>query len=109
MLRPTQSRKPCAVRSEVRGRPNKRSFQYVATLLDHLARQLQADLGRNAVGLYVYGSLTQHAFDVRRIDVDCVAVLRLGVARVVVSRLRSSFRSLSRRHSWTARLQLLNH
>src|SRR6058998_1560342 len=106
MLRPTQSRKACAVRSEVRGRPNKRSFQYVATLLDHLARQLQADLGRNVVGLYVYGSLTQHAFDVRRSDVDCVAVIRRRVSPVVVSRLRTSFRRLSGRHSWMRRLQL---
>src|SRR5213596_1977677 len=106
MLRPTQSRKACAVRSEVRGRPNKRSFQYVATLLDHLARQLQADLGRNVVGLYVYGSLTQHAFDVRRSDVDCVAIIRRRVSPVVVSRLRTSFRRLSGRHSWMRRLQL---
>src|SRR5438034_9989561 len=106
MLRPTQSRKACAVGSEVRGRPNKRSFQYVATLLDHLARQLQADLGRNVVGLYVYGSLTQHAFDVRRSDVDCVAVIRRRVSPVVVSRLRTSFRRLSGRHSWMRRLQL---
>ena len=90
----------------MRGRPNKRSFQYVATLLDHLARQLQADLGRNVVGLYVYGSLTQHAFDVRRSDVDCVAVIRRRVSPVVVSRLRTSFRRLSGRHSWMRRLQL---
>src|SRR5947208_15843039 len=106
MLRPTQSRKACAVRSEVRGRPNKRSFQYVATLLDHLAKQLQADLGRNVVGLYVYGSLTQNAFDARRSDVDCVSVISRQVSPVVLSRLRTSFRRLSGRHSWMRRLQL---
>src|SRR5437870_3409977 len=80
--------------------------QYVATLLDQLARQLQADLGRNVVGLYVYGSLTQNAFDPRRSDVDCVAVIRRRVSAVVVSRLRTSFRRLSGRHSWMRRLQL---
>ena len=80
--------------------------QYVANLLDQLARQLQADLGRNVVGLYVYGSLTQSAFDPRRSDVDCVAVIRRPVSAVVVSRLRTSFRRLSGRHSWMRRLQL---
>ena len=81
-------------------------FQYVATLLDHLAKQLQADLGRNVVGLYVYGSLTQNAFDARRSDVDCVAVIRRPVSPVVASRLRTSFRRLSGRHAWMRRLQL---
>src|SRR6266702_3414026 len=80
--------------------------QYVANLLDQLARQLQADLGRNVVGLYVYGSLTQSAFDPRRSDVYCVAVIRRPVSAVVVSRLRTSFRRLSGRHSWMRRLQL---
>ena len=80
--------------------------QYVATLLDQLARQLQADLGRNVVGLYVYGSLTQNAFDARRSDVDCVAVIRRPVSPVVASRLRTSFRRLSGRHAWMRRLQL---
>ena len=74
--------------------------------LDHLARQLQADLGRNVVGLYVYGSLTQNAFDARRSDVDCVAVIRRGLSPVVVSRLRANLGRLSGRHSWMRRLQL---
>jgi len=82
------------------------SLQHVATLLDHLASQLQADLGRNVVGLYVYGSLTQNAFDARRSDVDCVAVIRRRLSPVVVSRLRSNLRRLTGRHSWMRRLQL---
>ncbi len=81
-------------------------FPYVATLLDHLARQLQADLGRNVVGLYVYGSLTQNAFDAWRSDVDCVAVIRRRLSRAVVSRLRQNLGRLSGRHSWMRRLQL---
>src|SRR6266568_4167933 len=81
-------------------------FPYVATLLDHLARQLQADLGRNVVGLYVYGSLTQNAFDAWRSDVDCVAVIRRRLSRAVVSRLRKNLGRLSGRHSWMRRLQL---
>src|SRR5690349_16390939 len=80
--------------------------QQVATLLNHLASQLQADMGRNVVGLYVYGSLTQTPSDARRRDVDCVAVIRGQLNPPVVSRLRASLRRLSPRHSWMRRLQL---
>ena len=82
-------------------------FGHVATLLDRLASQLQADLGRNVTGLYVYGSLTQNAFDARRSDVDCVAVIRRGLGPRVASRLRASLRRLSNRHPWARRLQLM--
>lgn len=78
----------------------------VATLLNDLACRLHAVLGRNAIGLYAYGSLTQHAFDARRSDVDCVAVTRRRLSPVVVSRLRAGLRRLSRREAWMRRLQL---
>lgn len=79
---------------------------FVATLLDGLASQLCADLGRNLVGLYVYGSLTQDAFDVRRSDIDCVAVVHRRLSPAVVSRLRTNLRRLRRRACWMQRLQL---
>ena len=82
-------------------------FQHLATFLDDLASQLRADLGRNIVGLYVYGSLTQRAFDARRSDVDCVAVIRRRMTPAVVSRLRTNFRRLSARRSLMRRLQLM--
>ena len=78
----------------------------VAPFLDHLANVLQADLGRNVVGLYVYGSLTQNAFDARRSDVDCVAVIRWRLSPAVEARLRTGLRRLSALHSWMRRLQL---
>lgn len=81
-------------------------MQPVATFLDHLADELQADLGPNVRGLYVYGSLTQNSFDVRRSDVDCVAVIRRRLSPTVESRLRTGLRRLRARHSWTRRLQL---
>jgi hypothetical protein len=74
--------------------------------LDHLANELQADLGRNVLGLYVYGSMTQNAFDARRSDVDCVAVIRRRLSPAMESRLRSGLRRLSARHSSMRRLQL---
>jgi streptomycin 3"-adenylyltransferase len=79
---------------------------HVPTLLDRLASQLSADLGRNLVGLYVYGSLTQNAFDARRSDVDCVAVIRRRLTSAAVSRLRTNLRTSSRREPWMRRLQL---
>ena len=78
----------------------------VATFLDHLADELQTDLGPNVRGLYVYGSLTQNAFDVRRSDVDCVAVIRRRLSPAVESRLRTGLRRLRARHPWMRRLQL---
>jgi hypothetical protein len=78
----------------------------VATFLDHLADELQADLGPNVRGLYVYGSLTQNAFDVRRSDVDCVAVIRQRLSPAVESRLRIGLRRLRARRPWMRRLQL---
>lgn len=48
----------------------------VSALLDELAAQLPVLLGKNVIGVYVCGSLTQQAFDPRRSDVDCIAVLR---------------------------------
>src|SRR5437899_1599681 len=55
---------------------------------------------------FLFGSLTQNAFDARRSDVDCVAVIRRGLSPVVVSRLRANLGRLSGRHSWMRRLQL---
>lgn len=78
----------------------------VTTFLDHLAKELQANLGPNVRGLYVYGSLTQNTFDVRRSDVDCVAVIRRRLSPAVESRLRAGLRRLRTRHPWMRRLQL---
>jgi hypothetical protein len=78
----------------------------VRSLLDGLAIALRSALSRNLIGLYVYGSLTQNAFEPRRSDVDCVAVLRHGLARSAVTRLRTELRRLGRRHGLARRLQL---
>ena len=46
----------------------------VSDLLQDLAAQMPVILGRNLVGLYVYGSLTQRAFNPNRSEVDCIVV-----------------------------------
>jgi streptomycin 3"-adenylyltransferase len=74
------------------------------TFLSDLGNALQTTVGRNLVALYVYGSLTQDAFDPRRSDVDCVALIRHGLRSNVVARLR---RELRRQDGpWLRRLQL---
>jgi len=79
----------------------------VTALLDDLAAQLPSLLGRNVVGVYVYGSLTQRAFNPRRSDIDCVAVLRRTLSRADVKALRAHLAKCSDRNDWTRRLQLL--
>src|SRR5919199_1004068 len=55
-------------------RPVARAPAQVSALLRELAAQLPVILGRNLVGIYLYGSLTQRAFDPRRRDVDLIVV-----------------------------------
>ena len=81
-------------------------LQCATNLLDDLASKLRVDLGQNVVGLYAYGSITQNAFDPRRSDLDCVAVIRRRLSPVVVSRFRTSLTRLNARHPWKRRLQL---
>lgn len=77
----------------------------INAFLDALGSALQAALGRNVIGLYLYGSLTQDAFDPRRSDVDCVALIRRGLGAKALSRLRRELRRL-RDGPWVRRLQL---
>jgi len=83
-----------------------KALQRVSKLLDQLGSQLRADLGRNAVGLYVYGSLTLGAFDPRHSDVDCVAVIRRPLRPPEEQRLRGGLRRLRERHASMKRLQM---
>ena len=78
----------------------------VRTLLARLAERLHADLARNLMGLYVYGSLTQDAFEPLRSDIDCVAVIRRRLTSAATSRLRTSLRTLGKSEPLMRRLQL---
>jgi hypothetical protein len=79
----------------------------VSALLEGLSAQLPILLGKNLVGVYVYGSLTQKAFDPRRSDVDCIAVLRRDLSRAEAKALRTYLAKYSESNAWTRRLQLL--
>ena len=78
----------------------------VRALLDDLARNLPALLGSNLVGVYLYGSLTQRAFDAARSDVDCIVVTRRALSEPQFKRIRNWLAMSAKENPWTARLQL---
>ena len=78
----------------------------VSALLKRLTEELPVALGQNLVGLYVYGSLTQRAFDARRSDIDCIAVTRQGLSQAQFKKLAASLARLSESEPWAARLQI---
>ncbi len=78
----------------------------VSALLGELASRLPAVLGRNLVGVYLYGSLTQRAFDPARSDVDCVVVTRRDLSDAQFRRLGAWLARLGRSNPWASRLQM---
>ena len=79
----------------------------VSALLQDLTTHLPIILGRNPVGLYLYGSLTQHAFDPKRSDVDCLAVTRRDLSEAQFRRLGAWLARAAKSNPWVARLQML--
>ncbi|HEV8124868.1 MAG TPA: aminoglycoside adenylyltransferase domain-containing protein [Gemmatimonadales bacterium] len=78
----------------------------VTTLLRGLTARLRGVLGKNLVGFYLSGSITQGAFDPRRSDIDCVAVTRRDLSDTQLRRLRDWLDASARVNPWTSRLQL---
>jgi predicted nucleotidyltransferase len=78
----------------------------VSALLGELASRLPAVLGRNLAGVYVYGSLTQRAFDPARSDVDCIVVTRRGLSDAQFARLGAWLAQLKETNPWASRLQM---
>jgi len=78
----------------------------VSGLLREVATGLPAVLGRNLVGVYLYGSLTQGAFDPGRSDVDCIAVTRRNLSDAQFRRLDAWLARLARSNPWASRLQM---
>lgn len=78
--------------------------------LESLLRDLQTRpasvLRRNLVGVYLYGSLTRGAFDVRRSDVDGIVVTRRVLTPRQFRALRAWLRASAEANPWTRRLQL---
>jgi predicted nucleotidyltransferase len=78
----------------------------VSALLQELKIQLLSILGRNLVGIYLYGSLTQHAFDPKRSDVDLIVVTRRDLSAAQFKRLKAWLARARETNVWTMRLQM---
>jgi hypothetical protein len=74
--------------------------------LRRLTRALDAILGANLFGVYVYGSLTQRAFAPARSDIDCVVVVRRDLTRGQVRKLRMWLAEAALVDPWIPRLQM---
>ena len=78
----------------------------VSSLLEEVAARLPELLGRNLVGVYLYGSLTQRAFDPARSDVDCIVVTRRDLTDAQFRRLEAWLSKASESNPWMKRLQM---
>src|SRR5262249_6504972 len=78
----------------------------LAALLDALKNQLPALLGPNLVGVYLYGSLTQGAFDAQRSDADGIVVTRRPLTQRQFVVLRRWLRGIADSNRWARRCQL---
>lgn len=79
----------------------------VSALLQELTAHLPVLLGRNLVGIYLYGSITQQAFNPKRSDVDCIVVTKRNLSDAQLRRLGAWLALTAGSNPWAARLQLL--
>lgn len=79
----------------------------VSSLLRDLTTHLPDILGRNLVGIYLYGSLTQQAFDPSHSDIDCIVVTERDVTEAQFQELGEWLGRQAESNPWTARLQLM--
>jgi hypothetical protein len=77
----------------------------LAALLAAIASGLPQALAGNLVAVYLYGSLTQRAFDPRVSDVDALVVTRRNLSAREFDRLAKWLTALAG-NPWTAQLQL---
>ena len=78
----------------------------LALFLSRLKRDFPALLGRELVGIYLWGSLTYHAFDPRHSDVDCIVVTAHDLADREFSDLKQWFQEAWETDPWARRLDL---
>jgi hypothetical protein len=78
-----------------------------STLLHDLKAHLPVILGKNLVGIYLYGSVTQRAFDPSRSDIDGIVVTRRTLTDRQFRTLRTWMARKARANPWTRRVQLI--
>jgi hypothetical protein len=77
-----------------------------SVMLDQLAAGLPLVLHGNLVGIYLYGSLTQRAFNPKRSDIDCIVVTKRDLSDAQFRRLRAWLAGAAKSNPWIARLQM---
>src|SRR5258708_2013639 len=77
----------------------------VTEVLDVLKTEMPSVLGGDLVGIYLYGSLTQNAFNSGRSDIDCVIVTRSEITERQFGDLEDWFACSTKVNPWTTRLQ----
>lgn len=78
----------------------------LAALLQDITAGFPLLLGRSLLGIYLYGSITQRAFNPRCSDVDGIVVTRRGLSPRQFERLQSWLVQARQSGDWAARLQL---
>jgi Domain of unknown function (DUF4111) len=78
----------------------------VSVLLSELTENLSSILGRNLVGIYLYGSLTQRAFNRKRSDVDCLVVTKRDLSESQFKKIGEWFDQATKSNMWVSRLQI---
>ena len=78
----------------------------VSALLEALTANLPSILGESLVGLYLYGSLTQQAFDPEHSDIDCIVVTHRDLTDTQFSHLDAWLAQMATANPWMARLQM---
>jgi len=79
----------------------------LSDLLESLATSFPAILGRNLVGIYLYGSFTSAAFNPKRSDIDCIVVTRRDLSNAQFRKLDAWLAQMAELNPWTARLQII--
>lgn len=78
----------------------------VSALLHNLTTHLPVILGNNLVGIYLYGSLTQRAFNPQRSDVDCIVVTQRDLSNAQFRKLGDWLAQAAESNPWVTRLQM---
>ncbi len=78
----------------------------VAAALRTVTSALEQILGSRLTGVYLYGSLTQRAFDPSRSDIDCLVVVRRHLTDAQFRRLRARLMQAASADPWIPRVQM---
>jgi hypothetical protein len=83
-----------------------RAPEKILDLLKAISEKLPVILKGDLTGIYLYGSLTQNAFDEATSDIDCVVVTERDISARQFESLKAWFAIVEKTNSWTPKLQI---